>query len=144
MGKAASQKTRKTGGPTKKATERWKAEPEEHDFPAALDYLSLLLKPEMASRLVESLRSAEGTARKARDLLRASGLPMLPVSNAEVSSDLKKVKRGIKLSPVLLVRGDAAKSRPLIIADGYHRVCASYSIDPEIDIPCRIVDLPAR
>jgi hypothetical protein len=30
---------------------------------------------------------------------------------------------------------------PLHIADGYHRVCASYYLDEDTDIPCRIVGL---
>jgi len=28
------------------------------------------------------------------------------------------------------------------IADGYHRVCASYHLDEDTEIPCRLVDLP--
>jgi hypothetical protein len=30
----------------------------------------------------------------------------------------------------------------LQIADGYHRVCASYHLDENTDIPCRIADQP--
>ena len=30
---------------------------------------------------------------------------------------------------------------PLQIADGYHRVCASYRLGEDTDIPCRIVGL---
>jgi len=41
------------------------------------------------------------------------------------------------LSLILLLRGDA--TRPLIVADGYHRVCASYWIDENTDIPCVLV-----
>jgi len=42
---------------------------------------------------------------------------------------------------VLLVRGDLALGLALQIADGYHRVCASYHTDENTDIPCRIVGL---
>ncbi len=42
---------------------------------------------------------------------------------------------------VFLVRGELGQ-RSLTIADGYHRVCASYHLDEDADIPCRIVDLP--
>jgi hypothetical protein len=42
---------------------------------------------------------------------------------------------------VLLVRGDLALGQALQIADGYHRVCASYHIDENTDIPFRIVSL---
>ena len=60
------------------------------------------------------------------------------VSN--LRNDLKKVKDGKKLSPVLLVRGQLTSDVPLTIADGYHRVCASWHLDEDADIPCRIVD----
>ncbi len=38
------------------------------------------------------------------------------------------------LSLILLLRG--TDDHPLIVADGYHRVCASYWIDENTDIPC--------
>jgi len=59
-----------------------------------------------------------------------------------VAKDLKGVARGQRLSPVLLVRGRGAQAVPLIVADGYHRICASYHLDEDADIPCRIVELP--
>ncbi|HXY43811.1 MAG TPA: hypothetical protein VEH29_06465 [Acidimicrobiales bacterium] len=121
--------------------EHWKNDPEEHDFPAADSFLSLLLDPDTAKSTVSSLRHATGTTRKAKDLLRASGLPLLPADNPHVASDLAKVKRGERLSPVLLVRGRLLHGLPLTIADGYHRVCASHLLDENADIPCRIVDL---
>lgn len=120
--------------------ESWKNEPDEHDYPAAHDYLSLVLDPAAADRTVDALRKAELATRKAKDLLRASGLPELPRDNVHVASDLKKVKAGARLSPVLLVRGSMSHGVPLTIADGYHRVCASHLIDEDAPIPCRIVD----
>ncbi len=54
-----------------------------------------------------------------------------------------KVHDGVKLSPVLLVRGSLG-GWPLIVADGYHRICASHHLDENADVPCRIVDLPTR
>ena len=124
------------------SVELWKREPDAHDFPAALDYLSLVMAPDVGERLIDGLRSAETIHRKAKDLLRASHLPLLPVDNPHVRSDLRKIKRGEPLSPVLLVRGDAVSgARPLEVADGYHRICASYHTDENADIPCRIVAL---
>jgi len=121
--------------------EMWSAEPEEHDFPAALDYLSLIVPPETAERLVEALRGADTAHRKAKDLLRASRLELLPATNPHVQSDLKKIRRRKPLSPVLLVRGSAlTNDRRMEVADGYHRICASYLTDENYDIPCRIVD----
>ena len=111
----------------------WKDEPEEHDFPAALEYLSLLTSPVNASHYVEELRRSPTYERKAKDLLRASRSEALPKNNAHVAKDLKKIEDGEKLSPVLIVRG-----QPLVIADGYHRICASYHLDEDAEIPCRI------
>jgi len=122
------------------AKEHWKSEPEEHDYPAAASYLSLVASPAAAAPVVEALRATPLGHYKAKDLLRASGLRLLPVDNPHVARDLAKVKAGQLLSPVLLVRGDAAAGIPLLVADGYHRICASYHLDENADIPCRIVD----
>lgn len=117
--------------------EHWQDEPEEHDFPAAAGYLSLIYPERMSAAIVDALRTAAPTRRKAKDLLRAAGLDLLPSDDPEVKKDLKKVARGELLSPVLLVRGP-----PLVIADGYHRICASYHLDENADISCRLVDAP--
>ncbi len=115
-------------------TEHWKDKPDEHDYPAAMDYLTLIMSPAQARQLVKALQKSGITYRKAKDILRASGLDLLARDNKHVASDLNKVQQGEKLSPVLLVRGS-----PLVIADGYHRVCASYWIDENADIPCCLV-----
>lgn len=113
----------------------WLEEPEEHDFPAALDYLELLFEPEAAEGLVTQLKQAKTIQKKAKDLFRASRLPLLPRDNIHVKENLKKVKNKKKLSPILLVRG---KER-LIIADGYHRLCCSYYLTEDLEVPCRLV-----
>jgi len=122
-------------------TEYWKHEPDEHDYPAASDYLSLLVPEQAVQGIVEELRNATIVNRKAKDLMRASGLALLPAGDPEVAKDLERVAKGHALSPVLLVRGHAHASRPLIVADGYHRICASYHLTEDADIPCRIADL---
>ena len=60
-----------------------------------------------------------------------------------MKADLAKIGAGKRLSPILLVRGDAARGAALQIADGYHRVCASYLTDENTDIPCRLVSWQA-
>ena len=120
--------------------EHWKDQPDEHDFPAATDYLSLVFTPDEAAKMVTDLRVAPLTHRKAKDLLRASRLELLPPDNVHVAKDLSKVKSGQRLSPILLVRGRGRSDVPLIVGDGYHRICASYDLDEDADIPCRIVD----
>jgi hypothetical protein len=120
----------------------WKDEPDEHDYPAASDFLSLLLDPAMVAVVVAGLQAAPVVHRKAKDLLRASGLALLGSDNRHVARDLDKVHNGAELSPVLLVRGDVRAGRHLVVADGYHRICASYHLDENTDIPCQIADLP--
>jgi hypothetical protein len=121
--------------------ERWGDQPQEHDYPAAGDFLGLIAGAADVKRLVSVLKAAPLERHKAKDLLRASGLELLPVDNAHVAADLAKVKKGERLSPVLLVRGDLRHGVPLTIADGYHRVCASYHLDENADIPCHLADL---
>ncbi|HEX4027318.1 MAG TPA: hypothetical protein VHX18_06825 [Rhizomicrobium sp.] len=125
----------------------WKNSPDAHDYPAAHDYLSLVLEEPVVRKIVAALGRASTVHYKAKDLLRASQLPLLPRENSHVTADLKKIKKGKALSPVLLVRGDAAIGAPITVADGYHRICASWYRDENIPIACRIVslrDLPRR
>ena len=121
------------------ATVLWGTEPDEHDYPAAADYLALLAKPGQVNEIVAALKKAPIVYKKAKDLLRASRLALLPADNAHVASDLAKIKKGKQLSPILVVRGDLVADVPLEIADGYHRVCASYHTDADTDIPVKIV-----
>jgi hypothetical protein len=123
------------------AKEHWKVASDDHDYPAAADYLSLVMPRKKASQLVRRLRAAPLEHRKAKDLLRASALPELPPDNVHVAKDLAKVRKGELLSPVLLLRGRLVVGIPLTVADGYHRICASYHLNEDADIPCRIVDL---
>lgn len=120
---------------------RWQDDPEEHDYPAAASYLSLLADDAVVQATVAAFRSADSTHFKAKDILRAARLDLLPLDNPHVASDLRKVHRGAALSPVLLVRGNAAAGRVALIADGYHRVCASYHTDENTDVPVRLVPL---
>lgn len=120
----------------------WKREPDKHDYPAAANYLSLIADKAVIDDIVARLKKAPIVTYKAKDLLRASRLELLPFSDTHVSIDIAKSIKGIKLSPVLLVRGGIERGLPLTIADGYHRVCASYYLADDTDIPARIVDLP--
>jgi hypothetical protein len=115
--------------------EHWKDEPEDQDFVGAKSYLSLLVGAAAAAKLSKALRkqpTLEDFA--AKDILRAAGLVLLSKDDLEVVADLKKIKAGEKLAPVLLVEGI-----PLWVADGYHRVCTSYHLDEKTPVPCRIV-----
>ena len=117
----------------------WLPRPENHDYMAAENYLSLIMSPKQAADYRQKLSEAKDdiTHRKAKDILRASQLALLDEKNKHVAADLLKVSSGQSLSPILLLRGD--DDHPLIVADGYHRVCASYWIDENTDIPCILI-----
>ena len=118
---------------------KWLDDPEDHDYDAAADYLSLLSEADATAKTVDALKAADTSMRKAKDILRAARLALLPDTNVRVKSDLTKIDAGKKLSPILLVRGKATDGVALEIADGYHRVCASYLTDENTPIPCRLV-----
>ena len=58
----------------------WGTEPDEHDYPAAADYLALLAKPGQVNEIVAALKKAPIVYKKAKDLLRASRLALLPTT----------------------------------------------------------------
>ena len=115
---------------------QWLAEPEAHDYPAALAYLNLTYDDPAARRFIQALQAAPVTQFKAKDIFRASGLSLLGTSNSHVEKNQRKIRAGEKLSPILLVR-DPAHGK-VIIADGYHRVCAAYTFDEDAFVPCKI------
>ena len=77
------------------------------------------------------------TSFKAKDIFRASRLPLLGITNSHVRKNHMKIAAGKKLSPLLLVR-DPSNGK-LVIADGYHRMCAVYLFDEDTPVPCKIV-----
>ncbi len=116
---------------------KWLDQPEEHDYPAARSYLNLIYDDRRADRFIAALKKARVVQFKSKDMFRAARLPLLGKDNSHVAKDRDKIRAGEKLSPILLVRdGDNGK---VIIADGYHRLCAVYSFDEDAVIPCKIV-----
>ena len=116
---------------------QWLSRPDPHDFPQAKSYLSLLYPETIAARQVGRLRRARMTEFKAKDIFRASGLSLLGGGNFHVAKDRDKIKSKTRLSPILLVRDQ--RNGKVIVADGYHRLCAVYSFDEDATIPCKIV-----
>ena len=115
----------------------WLEKPELHNYPAARSYLTLLFEEDAARRYVRQLKRAPLSEFKAKDIFRASGLSLLGVSNSHVESDRRKILAGQKLSPLLLVR--SPRTSKVIVADGYHRLCAVYGFDEDALIPCKII-----
>ena len=116
---------------------KWLDKPQKHDYPAAVLYLSLTMDQPAANTVAGELENAEMTEFAAKDIFRASGLSLLGVSNSHVEKDRAQIVSKEKLSPLLLYR-DKTNGK-LIIADGYHRLCAVYTFDEDAMIPCKIV-----
>jgi hypothetical protein len=115
----------------------WQSKPEKEDFPAAESYLGLLYGRKAVKTIVNEMRTAQTIWFKSKDIFRASGLSLLGISNTHVEKGRKKIEAGKPLSPILLVRDK--RNGKVIIADGYHRMCAVYSYNEDELIPCMIV-----
>jgi hypothetical protein len=115
----------------------WLPEPDEKNYPAAESYLSLIYDGKTAEALVNKLKKAPVSTFKVKDIFRASRLSLLGISNSQVEKDRGKIEGGKPLSPILLVR-DGSNGK-VVIADGYHRMCAVYSLSEDELIPCKIV-----
>ena len=116
---------------------KWLSEPEKQDYLAAVSYLSLIFDETQVKLFVDKLKKTTVTEFKAKDIFRASSLSLLGISNKHIKKDLKKIKNGISLSPLLLARNST--NGKVIIADGYHRLCAVYSLYEDALIPCKII-----
>jgi len=120
----------------------WKKRPGRQEFASALNYLSLQLPGKLAAQLVSVAKRTPPVSRVAKDVLRASRLPLLPPDELHVAKDLKRIHKGKRLAPVIFVQGDLSHARPPIIADGYHRMCAACHADE--DTPVSIVLVPVQ
>jgi hypothetical protein len=112
----------------------WLKDVAEHDYEAAYNYLSLKFDDKRAGEIVARMKKAKLTSRRANDILRATGLTPLSLTDPGVQRDLLKLLNGEKLSPVLV-----CDQKPHAdIADGYHRVSLAYNIDPFMSVPLRL------
>ena len=116
---------------------KWLPEPAAADYDAAQSFLQLLYRSKKARRWAKALKRQEMSEYAARDIFRASGTPMSEVQAFDWSKQQKEIAQGKPLSPILLVRQD--NGGHLIIADGFHRMCALFAHDQEIKVPCKIV-----
>jgi hypothetical protein len=116
---------------------KWFKQPQKHDYPAARAYLNLILEPRDARKVVEKLKRASTQEFAAKDIFRAANVPLLATSDSDVKKERTLIRQKKALSPLLLYR-DPTLSK-LIIADGYHRLCAVYSFNEYAMISCRII-----
>jgi hypothetical protein len=116
---------------------KWLSDVEDHDYPDAESYLRLIFDDKRVGKMITKLRNAAIVEFKAKDIFRASQLSLLGVSNSHVERDRKKIESGVRLSPLLLVRND--RIGRVVIADGYHRLCAIYEFDENATIRCKLI-----
>jgi len=109
---------------------------EEHNYTAAESYLSLIYPGNRVVEILAGLRSSPIVQFKSKDIFRASRLSLLGVSNSHVEKDIEKIQQGIGLSPILLIRDE--QNGKVVIADGYHRMCAIYAFNEDAWISCKI------
>lgn len=76
---------------SKKPKVKWFSKPQEEDYAAAKSYLSLLFDEQTASNYCDSLKQAPTVEFEAKDLFRASELPLLGTNNSHV----KKQRSGL-------------------------------------------------
>ena len=87
---------------------------------------------------IASLKNAPSGRWRAKDILRATRLPLLRASESEeVAEKLEKIRANARLSPILIVilRPDVVAQ----IADGHHRTCAAYLAHEDTLVPGRIL-----
>ncbi len=87
--------------------------------------------------MMAKFRNAAIIKFKTVDIFRACELPLMSESNAQVKVERKKISKGESLSPIFLLRDEP--NGKVVIADGYHRMCAVYEVDEEAAIPCKII-----
>ena len=116
---------------------KWLPDEEEQDFPAAESYLRLLYTKKQIAKMMAKFRKAPIVQFKAKDIFRASQLSKLGTSDSHVEKDRAKIRKGKALSPLLLLRDE--QHGKVVIADGYHRLCAIYEFNEDAWIHCKII-----
>lgn len=116
----------------------WLPEVKESNYIDATSYLNLIYSSIEVENIISLLRESELTIFKAKDILRASRLNLLTSNNYHVKINLNEITQEIPLSPLLLIKDKDLKGK-LIIADGYHRLCAIYNFNEDFSIHCKLI-----
>ncbi len=118
---------------------KWKAEVTKHDITAAQDYLTLIFEEKDMKDAIQKLlkRRTHIEEFKAKDILRAAETQLLPETNEDVRAEFRKIVKRTPFVPIVLVR----KGHKLFIADGYHRTCAAYYLNKDIEVHCVLVGI---
>lgn len=103
----------------------------QEDFVAAQSFLGLLFPDTSATEIANQFIDIEVTIKNATDILRAAGYPV--PKEHEVENWLNEDET---LSPVLLAR---TLERRLLIVDGYERLCESFELTKDREVPVRLI-----
>jgi len=109
----------------------WKERPEKHDYPAAQDYLTLVLEEGTARKIVGGAAKGADFAPKGQgSVARQPPWRYCRADNPHVAGRSQRRSREANRSRRFFwLRGDAKMDVPLQVADGYHRICASWYRD---------------
>ena len=110
--------------------------PVDNDYISAERYLSFLFKPRKCRKLLQKLRAVPMSEYPAKDIWRVSRTAMSEVAAVDWSYHQQKIRDGEALVPILIVRQNDGSG--LLIADGFHRMCALFTEDELIKVPCKI------
>ncbi len=119
---------------------KWLDEVAAKDYEAAVSYLSLRISEAEAQTLRAAFAQAPIEWRRANDILRAAELAPAPHDDPGVRKDRRKIKKGKRLSPILVVSYEFGSD----IADGFHRASAVYHDDPYLEIPLKVAHSQGR
>jgi len=114
----------------------WQDDANPDDYEAAGHYLALVDNQKNIDKTLADLKAGTIVEYKATDLLRAAQLIVPKADDRPTREQIKKIKHGEPVSPVLLVRVPVL--RKVIVADGFHRICAAYRIDPDVVLHCKL------
>ena len=114
----------------------WQDDANPDDYEAAGHYLALVDNQKNIDKTLADLKAGTIVEYKATDLLRAAQLIVPKADDRPTREQIKKIRHGEPVSPVLLVRVPALKK--VIVADGFHRICAAYRIDPDVMLHCKL------
>jgi hypothetical protein len=115
---------------------QWLDDAPESDYQAAAHYLALVEGPKNIGQAIAEMKAAGIVEYKATDLLRAAQLMVPKADDRPTRDQIKCIEKGEAVSPVLLLR--VAALRKVIVADGFHRICAAYRLDPDVVLHCKL------
>lgn len=117
----------------------WGEFPAQHNFDNAYEYLSLLCLPEKAQEITDRLWESKTIYyRRPDDILRAAGLIPLHQTDLRVQNAIRKIHSKKEIAPAILVI--STRNQRIHIADGYHRICASYYLAEGAKVPCIVAE----